>query len=269
MTPPRYHVITLFPEMFTALTGYGVSGRAWRNGLFGLDLWNPRDFASDTWRTVDDRPFGGGPGMVMRVEPLDLALTAAKTAALRQTGAHARMIYLSPQGCRLDQARVRALVKEPALVLLCGRYEGIDERLFLRHPIEELSIGDYVLSGGELPAMVLLDALIRLLPGALGCADSAAEDSFSDGRLDCPHYTRPESYLGMEVPTVLRTGNHEEIRRWRLREALRRTRLRRPDLLERQPMRAEEIEALRPPTGSGTAAKHGVRQERRPGLPGI
>jgi len=263
---PRYHVVSLFPEMFAALTGHGVSGRAWRNGLFGLDVWNPRDFASDPWRTVDDRPFGGGPGMVMLAEPIDLALTAAKAAALRQTGARARLIYLSPQGHRLDQDRVKALAGEPALVLLCGRYEGIDERLFARHPLEEVSIGDYVLSGGELPAMVLLDALIRWIPGTLGHAGSASEDSFSDGRLDCPHYTRPESYLGMDVPAVLRTGNHGEIRRWRMRQALLRTRERRPDLLARQPPRADELEML-DSIESTAAVERDARMEMPPESP--
>ncbi len=261
---PRYHVVSLFPEMFAALTGHGVSGRAWRNGLFGLDVWNPRDFAGDPWRTVDDRPFGGGPGMVMLAEPIDLALTAAKAAALRQTGVRARLIYLSPQGRRLDQDLVKGLADEPALVLLCGRYEGIDERLFARHPIEEISIGDYVLSGGELPAMVLLDALIRWIPGALGHADSAVEDSFCDDRLDCPHYTRPESYLGMEVPAVLRAGHHGEIRRWRMQQALLRTRTRRPDLFERRPPNAEELEVLDECIESNAAVVADVRQETPP-----
>lgn len=228
---PSYHVVTLFPEMFAALSGFGVSGRAIERRLCGLSFWDPRDFTQDNYRTVDDRPFGGGPGMVMLVEPLDLALTAAR-AALRRSGVGApRMIYLSPQGRRLNQALVEELAAEPALVLLAGRYEGIDERLFARHALEEVSIGDYVLSGGELPVMVLLDAVIRQLPGALGHANSAAEDSFADGLLDCPHYTRPERYLGLTVPEVLRGGNHAEIARWRLGQALDRTRTRRPDLL--------------------------------------
>ncbi len=241
---PEYHVVTLFPEMFAALTGFGISGRAVKQQLCSVKFWNPRDFTQDNYHTVDDRPFGGGPGMVMLVEPLDLALTAAKTTLLRQGVVSPRMIYLSPQGRRLDQALVLELVREPALVLLAGRYEGIDERLFARHSIEEVSLGDYVLSGGELPAMVLLDAVIRQIPGALGHAESANEDSFADGLLDCPHYTRPEDYLGLKSPPVLRGGNHAEVSRWRLREALKRTSLRRPDLLERREMSPLEIELL-------------------------
>lgn len=229
---PNYHVITLFPEMFSALTQSGVSGRAIRNELCRLRFWDPRDFTQDNYRTVDDRPFGGGPGMLMLAEPLDLALTAVKAALGREGAGKARLIYLSPQGRRLDQDLVEDLSAEPALVLLAGRYEGIDERLFARHGLEEVSIGDYVLSGGELPAMVLLDAVIRQIPGALGHGDSAKEDSFVDGLLDCPHYTRPESYLGLEVPGVLRGGDHAAIGRWRLKQALDRTRKRRPDLLE-------------------------------------
>jgi tRNA (guanine37-N1)-methyltransferase len=240
----QYHVVTLFPEMFVALTEFGVSGRAVKNQLCGVKFWNPRDFTQDNYHTVDDRPFGGGPGMVMLVEPLDLALTAAKAELLRGGVVSPRMIYLSPQGRHLDQALVLELEREPALVLLAGRYEGIDERLFARHVIEEVSLGDYVLSGGELPAMVLLDAVIRQIPGALGHADSASEDSFADGLLDCPHYTRPEDYLGLKSPPVLRGGNHAEVSRWRLRQALRRTSLRRPDLLERRTMSPLEQELL-------------------------
>ena len=241
---PEYHVVTLFPEMFVALTEFGVSGRAVKQQLCGVRFWNPRDFTQDNYHTVDDRPFGGGPGMVMLVEPLDLALTAARTVLRRQGIPAPRMIYLSPQGRRLDQALVLELVKEPALVLLAGRYEGIDERLFARHAIEEVSLGDYVLSGGELPAMVLLDAVIRQIPGALGHADSASEDSFADGLLDCPHYTRPEEYLGLKSPSVLRGGNHAAVTRWRLRQALKRTSLRRPDLLEQRAMSPLEVELL-------------------------
>jgi tRNA (guanine37-N1)-methyltransferase len=229
---PSYHVITLFREMFAALTESGVSGRAIRNGLCRLRCWDPRDFTQDNYRTVDDRPFGGGPGMVMLAEPLDLALTAVKTALRREGVARPRLIHLSPQGRRLDQALVVELAAEPALVLLAGRYEGIDERVFARHALEEVSIGDYVVSGGELPAMVLLDAVIRQIPGVLGHVDSAREDSFADGLLDCPHYTRPEVYLGLEVPGVLRGGDHAAIARWRLKQSLARTRQRRPDLLE-------------------------------------
>ena len=239
-----YHVITLFPEMFTALTQSGVSGRAIRNELCRLRFWDPRDFTQDNYRTVDDRPFGGGPGMVMLAEPLDLALTAATTVLRREGVATPRLIYLSPQGRWLDQALVEELSTEPALVLLAGRYEGIDERVFACHALEEVSIGDYVLSGGELPAMVLLDAVIRQIPGALGHADSAKEDSFADGLLDCPHFTRPESYLGLEVPAVLKGGSHRAIARWRLKQALARTRMRRPELLEERSLSALERELL-------------------------
>jgi tRNA (guanine37-N1)-methyltransferase len=241
---PGYHVVTLFPEMFAALTGFGVSGRAVARQLCRVRFWDPRDFTQDNYRTVDDRPFGGGPGMVMLAEPLDLALIAAKAAARREGAEKPRLIHLSPQGRRLDQALVEELVAEPALVLLAGRYEGIDERLFARHRLEEISVGDYVLSGGELPAMVLLDAVIRQIPGALGHADSAREDSFADGLLDCPHYTRPESWLGLPVPEVLRGGNHAEVARWRLKQALARTRARRPELLEQRAMSPLERELL-------------------------
>lgn len=241
---PSFHVVTLFPEMFAALTGFGVSGRAHSRQLCRVKFWDPRDFTQDNYRTVDDRPFGGGPGMVMLADPLDLALTTAK-AALRREGVPApRLIYLSPQGRRLDQALVLELASEPGLVLLAGRYEGIDERVFARHPLEEVSIGDFVLSGGELPAMVLLDAVIRQLPGALGHADSAREDSFADGLLDCPHYTRPEAWLGLDVPAVLRGGNHAEVGRWRLKQSLARTRARRPDLLDRRALSRLELELL-------------------------
>jgi tRNA (guanine37-N1)-methyltransferase len=251
---PRYHVVTLFPAMFAALTGYGVSGRAIRDGLCSVRFWDPRDFTRDNYRTVDDRPFGGGPGMVMLAEPLDLALTAARVTLLRQGVAAPRLVYLSPQGRRLDQAGVAELAGAAGLVLLAGRYEGIDERLFARHCLEEVSIGDYVLSGGELPAMVLLDAVIRLLPGALGHVDSAREDSFADGLLDCPHYTRPERYMGLEVPSVLRAGNHGEIGRWRLRQALARTLARRPDLLEQRALSPLEKELLGEIRREGDAA---------------
>ncbi len=241
---PQYHVVTLFPALFAALSEYGVSGRAVRNKLLELKFWDPRDFTSDSYRTVDDRPFGGGPGMVMLAEPLDLALTAAKTALRREGIEQPRLIYLSPQGRTLNQALVEELVQEPALVLLAGRYEGIDERVFARHAVEEISIGDYVLSGGELPAMVLLDAVIRQIPGALGHAGSAEEDSFADGLLDCPHYTRPEVYLGLETPPALLSGNHAGVARWRLKQSLGRTWQRRPDLLEKRPPSREELDLL-------------------------
>lgn len=230
----RVAIVTLFPEMFSALTDYGISSRAVNNQLLEIGTWNPRSYTTDRHQTVDDRPYGGGPGMVMMVEPLRLAIDAAKVW-LSENGKPSRVIYLSPQGRVLDQAGVTVLaevVHTENLVLIAGRYEGIDERLFQMDIDEEWSIGDYVLSGGELPAMVLLDAVIRLLPGALGHKDSAAEDSFSDGLLDCPHYTRPEVYKGQHVPPVLLSGNHAAIKQWRLEQSLERTKKRRPDLLK-------------------------------------
>ncbi len=221
-------VVSIFPEMFNAIADFGVSGRAIKQGLVELKAWTPRDFAHDRHSTVDERPYGGGPGMVMLVQPLRDAIAAAKV----WTGEDAKVIYLSPQGRTLDQSGVADLATYPNMVLVAGRYEGIDERLLQTVIDEEWSIGDYVLSGGELPAMVLIDAVIRLVPGALGHALSAEQDSFTDGLLDCPHYTRPEDFEGMRVPEVLLSGNHELIRRWRLKQSLGRTWLRRPDLLQ-------------------------------------
>ena len=240
----RYDVITLFPEMFAALTGSGITRRAIDRGLYAMGFHNPRDFTSDPHRTVDDRPYGGGPGMVMLVEPLAQAIAAARTAQEQALGRSGRVIYLSPQGRRLDQAVVMELAAEPGLVLLCGRYEGVDQRLIEREVDEELSLGDFVLSGGELPAMVLLDAIVRQLPGALNTADSAQEDSFADGLLDCPHYTRPEMYENDRVPDVLLSGNHAAIRRWRLKQALGRTWQRRPDLLGSRQLSKTELKLL-------------------------
>jgi tRNA (guanine37-N1)-methyltransferase len=234
----RFDIISLFPEMFAAMT-HGVTGRAIGRGRVQLGHWNPRDFADDVHRSVDDRPYGGGPGMVMMVEPLRKAISAARAAA-----PGSRLIYLSPQGRRFDQAAAREMAAGPGLVLLAGRYEGIDERLIEADVDQEWSVGDYVLSGGELPAMVLMDAVIRLLPGVLGHADSAEQDSYEDGLLDCPHYTRPEEIDGRTVPEVLMSGNHELIRRWRLQQALGRTWLRRPDLLEGRELSSEEQDLL-------------------------
>ncbi|MCW8127586.1 tRNA (guanosine(37)-N1)-methyltransferase TrmD [Microbulbifer halophilus] len=231
MPAKRIALVSIFPEMFAALTEYGISGRAVRDGLLEVRCWNPRDFTSDRHRTVDDRPYGGGPGMVMLAEPLYQALTAARAWA-EEGGAGAQSIYLSPQGRQLDQDGVEELSAAGNLVLLAGRYEGIDERIVETLIDGEWSIGDYVLSGGELAAMVLVDAVTRLIPGALGHDQSAVEDSFASGLLDCPHYTRPEEYRGRSVPEVLLSGNHEKIRRWRLKQALARTEQRRPDLLE-------------------------------------
>ncbi len=227
----RAAVVTLFPEMFTALTESGITRRAQENGLFSLRCFNPRDFATDKHRTVDDRPYGGGPGMVMRVQPLLDALQASKAWLAEASQAPVKVVYLSPQGQRLDRAGVAYLAQDTNLVFIAGRYEGIDERFIESEVDEEWSIGDYVLSGGELPAMVVLDALIRRLPGALGDAQSAQQDSFEEGLLDCPHYTRPETLNGREVPEVLLSGDHKRIDRWRLQQALGRTAERRPDLL--------------------------------------
>ena len=241
----RITLITLFPEMARAVTDFGVTRRAVENGQLVLDTVNPRDFTEDRHRTVDDRPFGGGPGMVMKVAPLEKALTHA-----RQRAGGGRVIYLSPQGRPLTQAKAEALAAEPELILLAGRYEGVDECLLEASVDEQISIGDYVLSGGELPALVLIDAVTRLLPGVLGHQDSAAQDSFSgdmENLLDCPHYTRPELYQGRSVPEVLLSGDHERIRRWRLKQALGRTWRWRPELLEARRERGlskEESELL-------------------------
>ncbi len=223
----RIDVVSIFPAMFELVREFGITGRSIRSGLLSLQVWNPRDYTEDRHRSVDDRPYGGGPGMVMLSEPLTLALTAARSAS----GATSRVLYLSPQGRRLDQAAVDGLAVRERIILLAGRYEGVDERVIETEVDEEWSIGDYVLSGGELPAMVLIDAIARRLPGALGDEDSASQDSFVDGLLDWPHYTRPESYAGHAVPEVLLSGDHERIRQWRLKQALGRTWLRRPDLL--------------------------------------
>jgi tRNA (guanine37-N1)-methyltransferase len=230
----RFHVVTLFPEMFAAITKSGITSRALQAGLWQLSTWNPRDFTSDNYRTVDERPYGGGPGMVMLAEPLEKALDAA-----RQAGG-GKVIYLSPQGRKLDHPKVLDLAKESAMTLLCGRYEGIDERLLERRVDEELSLGDFVLSGGELAAMALIDACVRQLPGALGDETSAIEESFARGLLECPQYTRPEVYAGKRVPEVLLSGHHENIRRWRLKQALGRTWLRRPELIAQARLNEEE-----------------------------
>jgi len=219
-------IVSLFPEMFETLRAGGVTARALERGLLRCRIWNPRDFADNRHRTVDDRPYGGGPGMVLQVAPLRAAIRAARDAL-----GEAPVVHLTPQGERLDHAVVRRLAARRAMILLCGRYEGIDERLIALEVDEELSIGDYVLSGGELPAMVVIDAVARLVPGVLGHADSAQEDSFDRGLLDHPHYTRPEEVDGLTVPEVLLGGNHREVRRWRMEQALRRTWQRRPELL--------------------------------------
>ncbi|MEZ0470426.1 tRNA (guanosine(37)-N1)-methyltransferase TrmD [Luteimonas salinilitoris] len=227
----RIDIVSLFPEFVAACAGFGVVGRAQERGLLSLHGWNPRDYAEGNYRRVDDRPFGGGPGMVMLIDPLRAAIAAARAA----DPAPARVVYLSPQGRRLNQARVRELAGRERMLLLCGRYEGVDERLVRAEVDEELSIGDYVLSGGELAAAVVVDAVARLQAGALNDAESAAQDSFEDdGLLDCPHYTRPVSHPLGDVPEVLLSGNHAEISRWRRQQALGRTWERRPDLLDEQ-----------------------------------
>jgi tRNA (guanine37-N1)-methyltransferase len=236
----KIEVITIFPEMFSAIREHGITSRAMKQGLVELNCRNPRDYTEDRHQTVDDRPFGGGPGMVMKIQPLERALADAKQAL----GGAVRVIYLSPQGRPLEQRGVQELAKVESLILIAGRYEGIDERFIETHVDEEWSIGDYVLSGGELPAMVLIDAVTRLLPGALGHAGSAEEDSFTDGLLDCPHYTRPEVYEGKRVPEVLLSGNHEHIRRWRLMQSLGRTAERRADLLDCRSLSGEEQKLL-------------------------
>lgn len=229
-------VVTLFPEMFDALN-YGIPRRAQQKDKLSLQLWNPRDFTKDVHRMVDDTPYGGGPGMVMKIEPLQRAITAAKVALPQ-----AKVIYLSPQGETLDHTAVVELAQQD-MILLCGRYEGIDERLLELEVDAEWSIGDYVLSGGELPAMVLIDSIARQLPDVLGDELSAQEDSFATGLLDCPHYTRPENYAGQQVPNVLLSGNHAAIKRWREQQALGRTYLRRPELLEKIAL-SDEQQAL-------------------------
>lgn len=240
----QFDVVTLFPAMFDAVTELGVTGRAREPRLYQFVAWNPRDFTTNVHRTVDDRPYGGGPGMVMMAEPLDKALAAARQRQMSAGVEKPRVVHLTPQGKLLDHALVAELAREPGLVLLAGRYEGVDERLIERQAIEEISIGDYVLSGGELAAMVLMDSVVRQLPGALGDAESASQDSFVDGLLDHPHYTRPEVYGDATVPAVLLSGNHAVITRWRLKQSLGRTWQRRPDLLERRVLTAEERELL-------------------------
>lgn len=233
-------VVSLFPEMFRAVTEYGITSRAVNNGVVSLQCWNPRDYVLDKHRTVDDRPYGGGPGMLMKAEPLLDAIEAARLAM--PDGA--KVVYLSPQGAPLDQAKVQEMSREQHLILLAGRYEGVDERVIEAEVDEELSIGDYVISGGEIAAMVVIDSITRLLPGALGDELSAEEDSFVNGLLDYPHYTRPESYKGRQVPDILLSGDHEQIRRWRLKQSLGRTSKRRPDLLEALELTPEQAQLL-------------------------
>ena len=243
-TAMQFDVITLFPPMFEAITQHGITRRALEQGRYQLQLWNPRDFTLDNHRTVDDRPYGGGPGMVMLAEPLDAAIDAALNRQRKLAIGKPKVLCLTPQGERLNDQMVRSLAQQPGLVLLAGRYEGIDERL-IQHRVDlELSIGDYVLSGGELAAMALIDAVVRHLPGALGDAESAAQESFAAGMLDCPHYPRPEVWQELAVPAVLLSGNHAAIARWRLKQSLGRTWLRRPDILAQRQLTKEESRLL-------------------------
>lgn len=224
-------VITLFPEMFDAITQYGITGRASKNEVYRLHTWNPRDFAKDNYRTVDDSPYGGGPGMIMLARPLEEAIEQARARQLSEGISKAKLIYLSPQGKLLDHEKILQLIQLKGLILLCGRYEGIDERIIMRQVDEEISIGNYVISGGELAAMVLIDSMARQIPGVLGSASSAKEDSFTDNLLEFPQYTRPEIYRGVSVPSILLSGDHAKINRWRLQQSLGKTWLKRPDLL--------------------------------------
>jgi tRNA (guanine37-N1)-methyltransferase len=240
----QFDVVTLFPEMFAALSESGITQRARDRGLYQLVLWNPRDFSANAYRSVDDRPYGGGPGMVMMAEPLAKAVRAARQRQKSSGVGGTRTIYLSPQGRPLTQRVVEELAEYEGLVLLAGRYEGVDERLLEDEIEDEISIGDYVLSGGELPAMVLMDALIRRIPGVLNDAESARQDSFVNGLLDCPHYTRPEAYGGRQVPAVLMTGNHAAIESWRMKQSLGRTWRRRPELLAKLQLTPEQAKLL-------------------------
>lgn len=232
----EFGAVTLFPEMFSAFTEYGVSSRAVKSGLISFQSWNPRDFTHDKHRTVDDRPFGGGPGMLMKVEPLRDAIVAARAASKKPT----KVVYLSPQGKKLNQQGVQSLSENERIVFVCGRYEGIDERLIETQIDEEWSLGDFVISGGELAAMAFMDSISRLIPGVLGHEQSSVEDSFFDGLLDCPHYTRPEMLENKGVPDVLLSGHHENIRRWRAKQAIGRTWERRPDLLDGRSLSKEQ-----------------------------
>lgn len=233
-------IISLFPKMFRAITDYGITSRAIKNGILHIQYWNPRDFCNDQRRTVDNRPYGGGPGMLMMVQPLRDAIREAKY----QAGKEVKVIYLSPQGRILNQYGVIELANNSKIILVCGRYKGVDERLIITEIDEEWSIGDYILSGGELAAMILIDSVSRFIPGVLGRQTSAAEDSFANGILDCPHYTRPEWMDGIGVPPVLLSGNHTDIHRWRMKQSLGRTWLKRPELLGKISLTDEQAKLL-------------------------
>ncbi len=250
----QFDVVTIFPQMIDAVTAAGVIGRAREKGIYQLVTWNPRDFAHNAYRTVDDRPYGGGPGMVMMPEPVGRALAAARQRQKSAGVERPHVVHLSPQGQLLQHELVMELAAERGLVLLAGRYEGVDERVIASEIDAEISLGDYVLSGGELAAMVVIDCIVRQLPGVLGDAESASQDSFVHGLLDCPHYTRPETYKGRAVPQVLLSGNHAEISRWRLKQSLGRTWQRRPDLMNRRALSNEErglLEEFKQETSGG------------------
>jgi tRNA (guanine37-N1)-methyltransferase len=244
----RFDVVTLFPGLFDALLDFGITGRALDRGLFRFKAWNPRDFATDNYRTVDDRPYGGGPGMVMLAEPLDAALDAIEAELQKESVESSNLaphvIYFTPRGRPLDLAKVVELAGRPELTLIAGRYEGVDERFLRRRVHEEISLGDFVLSGGEIPALAVMDAVIRQLPGSLNNAESAQQESFVDALLDAPCYTRPETYRGEPVPEVLLSGNHKLIERWRLMQRLKLTAERRPDLLQKRGLSREEKDLL-------------------------
>ena len=228
-----FEIVTVFPELISGVLPYGVTGRAIAGQRYRVRCWNPRDVTTDNYHRIDDRPYGGGPGMVMMAEPLARCLQGIRAKRAEEAGSDLRVVCLSPQGAPLTQAKVQSISEGPGLVLLCGRYEGIDQRFLDAHVDEEISVGDFVVSGGELPALLLIDAVVRLLPGVLNDAGSAVQDSFVDGLLDCPHYTRPDVVEGREVPPVLLSGNHREIERWRRRQSLLATLKKRPDLIER------------------------------------
>ena len=240
-----FAVITLFPEMFEAITAYGISGRAAKRDIVQVTCINPRDFATGNYKRVDERPFGGGPGMVMMAEPLSQAIQHAKNLAAQAGCVQAPVVYMSPQGKTLNEAAVQQFVQYDGLIVLCGRYEGVDERLIQQYVDQEWSIGDYVLSGGELPAMVLLDSIIRRLPGAMSDEQSAIQDSFVDGLLDCPQYTKPDQFEGLDVPEVLKSGHHANIEKWRFLQRYQRTLERRPDLIDKVELNAQQKKWLK------------------------
>lgn len=241
------HVISIFPEMFNAITDHGVIARAIKQNVLSVTLHNPRDYALDKHSTVDGRPYGGGPGMVMMPEVMTKVIEAAIFAVKTKAAGKSKVVYLSPQGRRFNHDAAKDFALQSgvnSLILIAGRYEGIDERVLSRYIDEEWSVGDYVLSGGELPAMIMIDAIARLLPSSLGNSESAEQDSFADGLLDCPHYTRPENFDGDSVPQVLMSGDHQAIERWRLKQSLGRTWLRRPDLLVNKNLTSDEMQLL-------------------------